>query len=185
MGHSLGNAIQHVSGSAGTVTLPGRYYDGRQPIGSPATLIFAGREAAPIGTCVSQRYAVGQLRVSPRVGRADRFISLPDGGQLQCDGEGGEIKRRSAGRAGARNRSCGASPCHAPRAAGFFGRCGSRHHHRRCRIVQRGCGRASGRVGPTRYLREFEAEADDFAFRFCAGTLIISGCDRFNMPENV
>lgn len=84
MGHSLGNAIQHVSGSAGTVTLPGRYYDGRQPIGSPATLIFAGREAAPVGTCVSQRYAVGQLRVSPRVGRADRLSPCPTAGNCNA-----------------------------------------------------------------------------------------------------
>ncbi len=70
--------------SAGTATLQGRYYDGRRPIGSPATLIFAGRQAALIGAQVSEHYTAGQLRVSPRVGRADRFIALPDGGQFQC-----------------------------------------------------------------------------------------------------
>jgi predicted Zn-dependent protease len=70
--------------SAGAVTLQGRYYDGRRPVGSPATLIFTGRQAALIGAQVAGRYTVDQLRVSPRVGRADRFIALPDGGQLQC-----------------------------------------------------------------------------------------------------
>jgi Zn-dependent protease with chaperone function len=70
--------------SHGTATLPGVYYDGRQPIGLSATLVFAGREATLIGAQLSRRQAVRQLRVSPRVGRADRFIALPDGGQFQC-----------------------------------------------------------------------------------------------------
>jgi predicted Zn-dependent protease len=70
--------------SAGTASLQGQYYDGRQPIGSPATLIFAGREAALIGGRIAQRFRARELRVSPRVGRADRFIGLPGGGQLQC-----------------------------------------------------------------------------------------------------
>lgn len=70
--------------SAGAATLSGQYYDGRQPVGAAVTLIFAGREAVLIGAQVSHRYATNQLRVSPRVGRADRFIAMPDGGQFQC-----------------------------------------------------------------------------------------------------
>lgn len=70
--------------SAGTAALPGLYYDGRQPVGSRATLVFARQEAALIGAAISTRYAVQDLRVSPRVARADRFIALPDGGQFQC-----------------------------------------------------------------------------------------------------
>lgn len=70
--------------SAGAATLQGRYHDGRRPVGSPATLIFTGSQAALIGAQVARRYTAGQLRVSPRVGRADRFIALPDGGQFQC-----------------------------------------------------------------------------------------------------
>jgi len=70
--------------NAGTVTLQGQYYDGRQPIGVPATLVFAGPEAMLIGANRSHGYATRQLLVSPRVGRAERFISLPDGGQFQC-----------------------------------------------------------------------------------------------------
>src|SRR5712692_4851177 len=70
--------------NAGTVTLQGQYYDGRQPIGVPATLVFAGPEAMLIGANRSHGYATRQLLVSPRVGRAERFNSLPDGGQFQC-----------------------------------------------------------------------------------------------------
>lgn len=64
--------------------LDGRYYDGQQPIGSAATLVLGGRDAALIGERVAGRYAVRELRVSPRTGDADRFIAFPNGGQLQC-----------------------------------------------------------------------------------------------------
>lgn len=70
--------------SAGATTLQGQYYDGQRPIGARATLIFAGGQATLIGAQITQRYATGQLRVSPRVARADRFIALPGGGQFQC-----------------------------------------------------------------------------------------------------
>ena len=70
--------------NAGTATLTGLYYDGRQPIGAPATLVFAGKGAVLIGVQMSQRLATDELRVSPRIGRADRFIDLPRGGQFQC-----------------------------------------------------------------------------------------------------
>ncbi len=70
--------------NAGTATLQGQYYDGRRPIGSTATLIFTGNQASLIGAQIARRCSAGQLRVSPRVGRADRFIALPDGGQFQC-----------------------------------------------------------------------------------------------------
>lgn len=65
-------------------TLTGLYFDGQRPVGEPATLIFTGREAALIGTRVSLRHSARELRASPRVGRADRFIALPGGGQFQC-----------------------------------------------------------------------------------------------------
>jgi len=70
--------------NAATATLAGLYYDGRRPIGAPATLVFAGKGAVLIGVQISQRLATGELRVSPRIGRADRFIDLPRGGQFQC-----------------------------------------------------------------------------------------------------
>lgn len=67
-----------------TVTLHGRYYDGRTPLGAAATLVFAGARAALIGELHSQEYATGALLVSPRIGKAERFIQFPDGGQFQC-----------------------------------------------------------------------------------------------------
>lgn len=70
--------------SAGAATLQGRYYDGVRPVGTHATLIFTGSQAALIGAQITRRYSAGQLRVSPRVAHADRFIALPDGGQFQC-----------------------------------------------------------------------------------------------------
>jgi len=70
--------------NAATATLAGLYYDGRRPIGAPATLVFAGKGAVLIGAQISQRLATVELRVSPRIGRADRFIDLPRGGQFQC-----------------------------------------------------------------------------------------------------
>lgn len=70
--------------NAATATLAGLYYDGCRPIGAPATLVFAGKGAVLIGAQISQRLATVELRVSPRIGRADRFIDLPRGGQFQC-----------------------------------------------------------------------------------------------------
>lgn len=70
--------------SAAADFLKGSYQDGQVPLGSPATMILAPREAALIGERVSQRYALEQLRVSPRVAGSDRFVALPGGGQFQC-----------------------------------------------------------------------------------------------------
>lgn len=70
--------------SAGAATLAGLYFDGQRPVGEPATLMLIGRSAALIGARVSLRHGTGELRASPRVGRADRFIALPGGGQFQC-----------------------------------------------------------------------------------------------------
>lgn len=67
-----------------TVTLEGQYYDGRQPVALSAILVFAGREAALTAAQISERYSAHHLKVSPRIGRANRFITLPNGGQFQC-----------------------------------------------------------------------------------------------------
>lgn len=64
--------------------LRGYYYDGRQPLRRSATLEFAAGEATLTYAGASLRYRAASLQVSPRVGRADRFIALPDGGQFQC-----------------------------------------------------------------------------------------------------
>jgi hypothetical protein len=70
--------------SARPATLRVRFYDGRQPVGAEATLLLAGSTAKLIGAELARDFALARLRVSPRVGAADRFVALPDGGQLQC-----------------------------------------------------------------------------------------------------
>jgi predicted Zn-dependent protease len=71
-----------------TATLYGEYYDGRQPIGRGATLFVVGAEATLINDDVTLHFPVGDVRVSPQVASAPRFVSLPDGGQFQCRDDG-------------------------------------------------------------------------------------------------
>ncbi len=66
------------------ITLEGQSFDGCQPIAVPATLVFTGQEAILTIGPTSETYHIGQLKVSPRIGRADRFISLPNGKQFKC-----------------------------------------------------------------------------------------------------
>ncbi|MFL6621907.1 MAG: M48 family metallopeptidase [Sulfurifustis sp.] len=70
--------------SAAPNTLRGMFYDGRTPQGLPATLIWSGATVKVIGSTLAQTYPTNKLRVSPRVGKANRFVGLPDGTQLQC-----------------------------------------------------------------------------------------------------
>lgn len=70
--------------SAAPNTIAAKFYDGRVPIGEPATLIWSGATVKVIGASMAQNFPTNRLRVSPRVGRAERFIALPDGTQLQC-----------------------------------------------------------------------------------------------------
>lgn len=60
------------------------YFDGHKPHAQPATLIWGERSVKLIGQQADRLYNMAALRVSPRVGSADRFVALPDGGQLQC-----------------------------------------------------------------------------------------------------
>jgi predicted Zn-dependent protease len=64
-------------------TLEGKYYNGREPLAIPATLFISGT-LANFQALGPQTYRVADLRVSPRIGGADRFITLPDGGQFHC-----------------------------------------------------------------------------------------------------
>ncbi|HTG00201.1 MAG TPA: M48 family metalloprotease [Nitrospirota bacterium] len=54
------------------------------PIAVPATMEVAGYEAAFTTSDASFRCPVMSLQVSPRIGKSDRFIALPAGGQFQC-----------------------------------------------------------------------------------------------------
>src|SRR5262249_26047394 len=66
------------------VSLPVHYCDGRHPIRTPATFVWRTDTATLLGDGLSRIYAVRELQVSPRVLGADRFIALPDGGQVHC-----------------------------------------------------------------------------------------------------
>ena len=70
--------------SAAPNTVPARYYDGRTPVPVPVTVIWSGATVTLMGANIAQTYPVEGMRVSPRVGGADRFVALPDGAQLQC-----------------------------------------------------------------------------------------------------
>ena len=64
--------------------LQGYYYDGDHPVRRAARLAFVAGEATLLWDNERRRYPAERLIVSPRVGGADRFIALPDGGQFHC-----------------------------------------------------------------------------------------------------
>lgn len=66
------------------ITIEGHYFDGWKPIGVPAKMDFVNREATLTAGTISERFATFHLKVSPRIGSAKRFITLPNGGQLSC-----------------------------------------------------------------------------------------------------
>jgi len=70
--------------SAAPNTIAVQHYDGQAPVPAPATLIWSGTTVKVIGARIAQSYPTKSLRVSPRIGAADRFVALPDGAQLQC-----------------------------------------------------------------------------------------------------
>lgn len=70
---------------AGSISIQGQYFDGIHPLSVPAVLVFEeGKEATLTLPQISERYSTQRLSVSPRIGRADRFIYLPNGAQFQC-----------------------------------------------------------------------------------------------------
>jgi predicted Zn-dependent protease len=66
------------------ITLEGRYYDGHQPQAIRAKMDFGGPDLILTTEQFSENYANLQLKVSPRIGSTDRFVTLPNGGQFQC-----------------------------------------------------------------------------------------------------
>ncbi len=70
--------------SGGAVRALGSYHDAQRPIASPVEVTVDGDEAQFVGARLACTHPLHRLRVSPRIGRSDRFITLPDGGQVQC-----------------------------------------------------------------------------------------------------
>lgn len=66
------------------VRIEGIYYDGRQPLGMAAILVLDAGQAMLTADGLSQQHMLESLHVSPRIGKADRHVSFPGGGQLQC-----------------------------------------------------------------------------------------------------
>ena len=65
-------------------TLAGRFFDGVHPVSQPAVLDFGTGEVSVSGDGITRRYEISEVTVSPKSGRADRFVTLPDGSQCQC-----------------------------------------------------------------------------------------------------
>ena len=66
------------------IRLEGHYLDGLKPVCVPAVMDFSDEQAALSAGTVFERYAISNLRASPRIGSADRFITLPNGAQFAC-----------------------------------------------------------------------------------------------------
>lgn len=64
--------------------IEGHYFDGCRPIALKASMEFMDRDAVMTAGSVSERFRINDLKVSPRVGVTDRFVSLPNGGQFGC-----------------------------------------------------------------------------------------------------
>lgn len=59
-------------------------YDGLTPVGQACILSWQGSQVQVHTAAATHSYPAAALRVSSRSGAADRFVSLPDGAQLQC-----------------------------------------------------------------------------------------------------
>lgn len=70
--------------SDATTGIKGIYFDGSSPVGLPILLSLLGEKATMTGSGISRTYPTSHLSVTPAIGRADRFVNLPDGGQVQC-----------------------------------------------------------------------------------------------------
>jgi hypothetical protein len=65
-------------------TLSVRLFDGVHPIANRARLRIASVQAELVQGECGTSYGLEELSVSPRIGLAPRFITLPEGRQLQC-----------------------------------------------------------------------------------------------------
>lgn len=65
-------------------SLEGHYFDGRSPIAVQARMDFTEQGAILTRESISEGYETVHLKVSPRIGSTNRFITFPNGGQLAC-----------------------------------------------------------------------------------------------------
>ncbi|MEM6574889.1 MAG: peptidase M48, partial [Pseudomonadota bacterium] len=65
--------------------LGGYYFDGKSALRHPAELELAGNEVRLKRDAEVRSFPSAELLVSPRTGAQSRLLTLPDGGQFQCD----------------------------------------------------------------------------------------------------
>lgn len=66
------------------IILQGNYFSGQRPVGVQASLNISAGLVSLIAGNVSESFEAHQVKVSPRTGKADRFLALPNGGQFIC-----------------------------------------------------------------------------------------------------
>lgn len=66
-------------------TLNGWYLDGLTPMATPASLTLGNKNAELQTENFEKTFPIAALKVSPRIGSAERFIQLENAGQYQCE----------------------------------------------------------------------------------------------------
>lgn len=66
------------------IIIDGHYFDGQRPIGLKAKITFKNEEISLLLENTEEPLLIKNLKISPRVGSADRFISLDNGAQFAC-----------------------------------------------------------------------------------------------------
>jgi predicted Zn-dependent protease len=64
--------------------LDGLFYGGDHPVAQPVHLEFKGSTMVARGEAAARHFNFTDMKLSPRIGKADRFITFPDGSQCQC-----------------------------------------------------------------------------------------------------
>jgi Zn-dependent protease with chaperone function len=70
------------------IRFEGYYFDGRHPTSVPATVDFSDHEATLNAGPFSECCPTLHLKVSPRIGSSDRFLTFPNNGQFACADDG-------------------------------------------------------------------------------------------------
>jgi Zn-dependent protease with chaperone function len=65
-------------------TLEGQYFDGCHPIARQAKMAFTYQDVALTAESIAECFKIDHLKVSPRIGSCNRFVTLPNGGQFGC-----------------------------------------------------------------------------------------------------
>ena len=70
-------------------TLEGRFFDGVHPVSQPVVLDLGADGVSVAGDGFTQHYGAADVTISPKAGRAARFVTFSDGSQCQCPDDPG------------------------------------------------------------------------------------------------